>query len=320
VSETALVPSQSQQLPQISCEAKMPNGANTTVGEYFTLACSGDMPAPLKEPVQIVFPDEKQKHSLKISKVLKNETGKTVGGELELEVYSHQAGGYQQQKFILTDGEVKYEAQGVNWQIASVLQQGDKMNPPFGAMARHYPLWLWIVIILFVVVIGAIVAHFQRRSRLRRQLILAVLGEGREAIPFRELVKQQTAQAYSQFSGELRGVQKKLSAGTGSTNKHDPKILWADLDKAFRYYLVRELLTPAFAWSRRQLLSDIKKHHRRVYDGVRRELQQTLQELEKGLGQNITLRDCEQLYQQTRETADKIYKLRVTESKRWRPA
>jgi hypothetical protein len=57
-----------------------------------------------------------------------------------------------------------------------------------------------------------------------------------------------------------------------------------------------------------------------VYDGTRRDLQHTLQELEKGLGQNITLRDCEQLFQQTRETAQKIYNLRVTESKRWRPA
>jgi hypothetical protein len=310
----------------ISCNLNMPSGPNTTVGELFQLKCEGDMPVKLNEPIQLVLPpteppDPQVKHVLKVSKVLSNDTGKNIGASFALEVYSHKAGEYSPPKLTFTDGVTTYESGEVKWKIATVVQQGDEMNPPYGPFERSYPLWFWLAILGCVLVVVAIAAHFQRRARIRRQLILGVLGEGRELMPFKELVKVQNSQAYAQFARDLRTAQKKLSGGTTAANKADPQLLWQEIEKAFRYYLVRELLTPAFTWSRRQLLSDIKKHHRRVYADSSRDLKQVLQELEKGRGQStITLLDCEQLFEETRTTAEKIYNTRLSESRRWRSA
>lgn len=317
-------PAQAAEAPKVQCSLNMPNGPQTTVGELFTMTCEGEMPTKLAENVQLVLPpldppDARAKHDLKLSRVVVNETGKTIGSELVLEVYSHRAGEFELPKLTITDGVTTYESGPIKWQIASVLQQGDEMNPPFGGVDRSYPLWFWGSILGVILLVAAIVIHFQRRARIRRQLIFGVLGEGHEHMPFRELVKMQNSQAYAQFSRDVRAIQKKLSAGQGAQAQFDPQEVWKDVDKAFRFYLVRELLTPAFGWSRRQILSDIKKHHRRVYNETSRELKQILQEFDKGVGQTkITLLDCEQLFNEARIVAQKIYQVRTYEAKRWR--
>lgn len=282
------------------CEVQIANPP-VTVGDPFTLSCQGNFGAGFSSTTQIVPVDEKNKYTLKILGVKS-----ASPGDAQFTVTSYKAGDFKDQVFIISDGLVNAKTDPLAWSVKSVLEQDSKPFPPMGPMKMSYPNAVWLVILLILAAISLIVWQRLNRRRARRNLIEGVLGAGREGVPFRELVKIQNTQAFSQFSRDLRQVQKDMNA----MKPKPADEIWAELEKAFRLYLVRELLTPAFDWSQRQILNDIKKNHRKVYNRCSAQLRRGLSEFEKGKGQKVTLSDCEQMYVLTRQIADEVYEAR----------
>lgn len=282
------------------CEVQIANPP-VTVGDPFTLSCQGNFGAAFSAGTQIVPVDEKNKYTLKILNVKS-----ATSSDATFTVTSYKAGDFKDQSFIISDGLVNAKADGLAWSVQTVLQQDSKPFPPMGPMKMSYPNALWIALVLVLAVISLVVWQRLNRRRARRNLIEGVLGAGREGVPFRELVKIQNTQAFSQFSRDLRVVQKEMNA----MKPKPADDIWAELEKSFRLYLVRELLTPAFDWSQRQILNDIKKNHRKVYNRCSVQLRRGLSEFEKGKGQKVTLNDCEQMYLLTRQIADEVYEAR----------
>ncbi len=271
------------------------------VGDPFTLSCQGEFGKAFSPNAQIIFSDANNKYNLKILG-LKNSSA----NDATFTVVSYKAGEFTNQGFVLTDGSVIAKVENLNWKIQSVLEKGSKPFPPMGPLDLRYPNSLWIAILLVLAAIGLIIWRIMNKRRVRRGLIQAVLGVGREDVPFRELVKVQNTQAYSQFSRDLRAIQKEMNAMKPKPTEE----IWLELEKAFRFYLVRELLTPAFNWSQRQVLNDIKKNHRKVYNRCAFQLRKGLSEFDKGKDQKVSLSDCEQMYLLVRQIADLIYETR----------
>lgn len=271
------------------------------VGDPFTLNCQGEFGQAFSANTQTVFPEDANKYNLKILGVKSASASDAV-----FTVVSYKAGEFTNQAFILTDGAVTAKVEGLNWKIESVLEQDAKPFPPLGPLSMRYPNALWIAIAIIIAVIGIVIWRIMSKRRARRELIQAVLGVGREDVPFRELIKIQNTQAYTQFSRDLRVIQKEMNAMKAKPTEE----IWGDLEKAFRFYLVRELLTPAFNWSHRQILGDIKKNHRKVYNRCASQLRKGLNEFDKGKGQKVAVTDCEQMYALVRQIADDIYEAR----------
>lgn len=271
------------------------------VGDIWTLNCAGNLSQPFAPSAQIVFADEKDKLNLKILKVRRSDTLSH-----EFDVVSYKAGEFTDQKFMITDGQSVGRVTGLSWKIESVLQQDSKPFPAIASEKMNYPLWLWLSIAAVFLVIGLVIWRVMKRRKQRQELIEAVLGVGHETKSFREIVKIQNNQAYAQLCRDLRNVQKSMNAFKPKPANE----IWLDLDKAFRYYLVRELLTPAFTWSSKQILADIKKNHRKVYNASQLLLRRTFSEFDLGSGKALTIQDCEQVYVLVRDASDKIYEVR----------
>lgn len=271
------------------------------VGDPFTLNCQGEFGQAFTSSVQTAFPDDANKYNLKILGVKSSSSSDAV-----FTVVSYKAGEFTNQGFILTDGVVTAKVEGLNWKVESVLEKDAKPFPPLGPISMRYPNAVWIALVLVLAIVGIIIWRIMSKRRARRELIQAVLGVGREDVPFRELIKIQNTQAYTQFSRDLRVIQKDMNAMKPKPTEE----IWGDLEKAFRFYLVRELLTPAFNWSHRQILSDIKKNHRKVFNRSAVQLRRGLNEFDKGKGQKVTISDCEQMYTLVRQIADDIYETR----------
>jgi hypothetical protein len=272
------------------------------VGDIWGLNCAGSLPQPFTATAQIVFADEKDKLNLKILKVRRSDNLSH-----EFDVVSYKAGEFKDQKFMITDGQNIGRVSGLNYNITSVLKEDSKAVPPIGSEKMNYPIWLWVSMALFFVVIGLVVWRIFRRRKQRQELIEVVLGVGHENKSFREIIKIQNNQAYSQLCRDLRVVQKEMNAFKPKPAKDH----WAALEKAFRYYLVRELLTPAFTWSTKLIIADVKKNHRKVYNAAHMHLRRALSEFDRASGKDLTAQDCEQVYILVRDASDKIYQARA---------
>ena len=288
--------------PRLNCEVVLPEppvagpASPLNVGDIWNLRCQSDQVKTFSENAQIVFADEKDKLNLKILKVR----------DLEFDVVSYRAGEFKDQTFLISDGVTTARVAPISWKIESVLTPDSQPFPPFSGERMSYPLWYWLAFLLSLVVVSLWVYSIFRRRKTRRQLITSVLGAEFEGQSFREIIKIQNKQAYLQLSRDLRQIQKDLNA----FKPKEPQLIWNELEKSYRLFLVRELLTPAMSWSTKAILKDIRRHHPRVFKACQKGLHKTLTEFERGQGQSCTLKDCEQVLMLVRESSDQIYAVR----------
>lgn len=288
----------------LNCQLDMqglPADQPLTVGAPFLLSCDGEMSAPLeKKSAQFVWPDENAKYTLQLLEVRDSTTN-----HFTLLVTSYRVGEHKDVVAKITDGAITVETSPLQLKVATVIEQGDEPTPEpsVGPFYISYPLWFWLSIagaILIILLTGFFFVHRKRA----RQKMLEELDKYMTMLP-----------PFSQFSKDLRvfvrdlGMQK-ADVGPGEMARR--------LDEIFRLYLVRELRVPAHQATDAEVMREIRRSHRFLFEELRADLHRTLSELSHAKADlsKITLKDCEDLLFLVRGLTEKIQALVRTQKKR----
>jgi hypothetical protein len=271
-----------------------------TVGQPFELVCDGEMSVPLTKTAQFVWPDENAKYTLQLLEVRDSTLN-----HFTLLVTSYRVGEHKDLVAKISDGTTTVETSPLQLKVATVLEQGDepKPEPSVGPFYISYPLWLWFSIagaILIILLTGFFVIYRKRA----RQKVLQELDKYMTMLP-----------PFSQFSKDLRVFVRDLGM-------HKPDVsagaMAQRLDEIFRLYLVRELRVPAHTATDAEVMREIRRTHRFLFDDLRADLHRTLSELSHAKDDlsKITFKDCEDLLYLVRSLADKIQALVRVQKKR----
>jgi len=113
--------------------------------------------------------------------------------------------------------------------------------------------------------------------------------------------------AFAEYSKDARLLGRQLSASTADTDAPANNLkLRAKLEESFRLYLIRELRVPALQVSDRELLKEIRRSHKAVFQQCEADLRRFFFELEK-IRETVTRKDCDDLLTLSRKLADRIY-------------
>jgi len=263
-----------------------------TVGDVLSLSCAGDMPAALEKSAQFIWADESSQYTLYVLDV-----AESTNQNFKLLVTSYRPGQYSNYKLKISDGKTTVETSEVQFAVQSVWPQGEKPEPvpSYGPFYVSIPLWFWLSVAAAFLALGLLVFYFVHRKQ-QRQKLLNDLDKHMTMLP-----------PHSQFSKDLRLITKNLSPSPITPDQYSE--IAKSINEAFRLYLIRELRVPALQFTDRQILAEIKKRHRALYEDLKAEILRGLTELSSAM-QNLSklgYKDCEDLFFLVRATADKIH-------------
>lgn len=265
-----------------------------TVGSKFKANCAGDIPVNWQDgPLGLVFPSKEAEYSLVIL-----EAAKVESNAVELILTGYKAGEHAPEYVRIVQGEQGFEVQKPQWQIQTVLKQGqeNKPYPPFGPWNLALPYWFMAAVVVVVIAIGILLARFIRRRTQRRRMLT-------------DLEKHKTALSpLHQFYRDARQIRRRLNQ---VKSDDDVREAADDLNREFRLYVLREFQIPTLDWSNRAILSDLRRRHRRVHRKAGDELGKTLRELARMKAHSsVLLKDVEQIYRMSMDSVEKLAKAR----------
>ncbi len=248
-----------------------------TVGREFYLICDGEWPKDLAQD-KISFEGETaQKYQLK----LLGFEFRTLT-EVDLKVTSYLAGGHKFPNLILTDGEKKVELGPVEFQVQSVLTQGEKVEPygPFGPATIPVPIFYWLVLVGVLVLVSVSIGFRVWRHN-QRQAMLEKLKQHESSLsPLQE------------FHQSMRKLQRSNTVFYGSSSSAEEiQLGMTELSRMFKVYISRRLRVPAFEWSERLILADIRHYHPEVFGEYSRKVHDLFSEFKKAQGSSYKLQD-----------------------------
>jgi hypothetical protein len=264
------------------------------VGDHFDLVCSGYDNTTLGETVYFEFKEEGQKYTLQLLH-LKKETD----GVLRLDVTSYKTGEHKDLNAVLTDGLLKYSVGPMNFQVNSVLKQEEEQKPvpSIGPLELSLPVWYWIVLgvgiaIFFLRIVNHLFARIKKKKLIE------------------EMQSMQTMlSAFGQFNKDMRHSLKQIQ---NPKNEKQANELLSKMQEDFQLYLVRELMIPAHKLKPHAIIKELKSEHKNVYGLCRSDIEKLFLEFEKADADKtrIDLKDCEQVFYQTRKVCEKIYAIK----------
>lgn len=265
-------------------------GLAITVGDKMLLTCADSFgAAPAADSLNVVVDAPEKAYQLKVLKVLE-----TSSQQVKVLVTGYVPGRYQDQIFKFSDGKISFETSPIAFTVESIIDPAKPPEKPFpseGPFHLSLPLWFWLTWAALAIFIAAIVTLIFLRRRRRARLMA-------------ELERYATMLSpYAQYSKDMRQLSRQMNS-TGQSAVD----MFKKLDEDFRLYLIRELKVPALQVSDRQLLGEIRRAHRNIYDGYQSELRRILFELEKGRRDidRVKIKDCEDLLFLSRRLADSI--------------
>ena len=272
-----------------------PGGASLdalTVGAKFRLDCNGDLPVAwdVQQPVTVQLPDpNQQKYDLKILQTLSLEPQMA-----KFVVTSYRAGEFSPEYVRIFTGKAGFETTGLRWQVQSVLPKDRKPEayPAFGPYLINMPFWVWFVIFVAVLfVVGAIyrlVRRYQQRKKVQQ-----ILKDHASALP-----------PHTQFHREMRQIKKAIDSQQSTIG------IALKLDSEVRLYLLRTFQMPALDWSDREILKELKRKRRSLYDSERARVAKALRELTQlKKSDSVKTQDLEQMFVLSRDTVDRLERL-----------
>ena len=109
---------------------------------------------------------------------------------------------------------------------------------------------------------------------------------------------------YNQFHREMRQLLREYQSS--SYIKKSEKVgageYGSELNRIFRLYLIRELQIPALNRKSREIMLELKRHHKPVFKSVGVEIQRLLREFEKAMEskEKLGMVDCDQFCEMSR--------------------
>lgn len=210
--------------------------------------------------------------------------------------------------YVLSDGLRAVALNDVHFEVQSVIdpqQPPKELFPPWGPAKMQYPIWLWLASALLLVgALLVIVRGLQKRQQ--RKSALAALQKHRTALS-----------PYNQFNKDIRFLNK--DAGQFASEKWNnggSQDYLNKLNEHFRWFLVRELLVPAFEWSTQNILNEIKENDVELFEVLKLPLQKALLELQraKNRKQSLSPLDAKNLEELCRKVADTVFEYRKSQA------
>jgi hypothetical protein len=191
----------------------------------------------------------------------------------------------------------------IPFSVASVIDPKNPPKEPYGAlgpMRLSLPFWYWLVVAGVLAVFALIVAaRLWQRSKKRKLLAKMRIFE--------------TAQTpFFQFHQQVRKALRDIGFVQGDADNGEIfSSAVKNLNEAYRVYLGRTFLVPALDWNEKQILSDLKKHHRSAYEDERAGFKKSLAELSRAQAElsrqgKLSVKDVEQLIKLVRDHVDRI--------------
>jgi hypothetical protein len=217
----------------------------------------------------------------------------------DLIVTSYQAGEIKTANLVLTDGLKSVELGPVDIKVASVLKPVPGVKPesfpPYAPVQAAWPIWVWVLIALVISTGVFLIWRWIRRGRKQRQIRKRLLDHPIAATP------------YAHFNRELRILARnhRLVGGAEQTSE-EVKTFIVKLDDSFRWFLARELVTPAFDSSPNEIRASLRRKNRDLDKDAGRDLVMVLKELvrAKASKSDLTAHDGRQLLELCRKVAD----------------
>ena len=265
-----------------------------TVGKKFSLHCEGDRVSLARHGLTLELPKE-QAYALKILDV-----DSLTDNSVDLIVTGYRAGEIKLPDLILTDGKEKIGLKKVEFNIVSVLSGNPKPYPPYAPLSLAWPIWVWVALSIFGVLIGLGIWRLTQRNRLYRKL--------REQLDSRPIA----VSPYIHFNKELRRLAREHEL-VGGGHESGEKVLEfiRALNEAFDLFIAGELLVPAFDFTPGEVRRALKRQDRSLHKQVGRDLYVVLRELYRALkAGSLSDHDGRQLLELCRKVADVIAKAR----------
>jgi len=268
--------------------------AALTVGSRFGMNCHGDIAVSWdSSKPHIAFAKPEENYTLYILKVVRQDPN-----DAQYEVTSYKPGDHVPEYIRVLQGapgsERGFEVSHPKWTVKSVLKPNEQ-NTPYGSFGPwKLSLPLWFVILVCVILAAAIffVVRKVRKYQQRRRM-LEDLERHRTAIP-----------PLHQFYRDARLLSRRMHT---AKDPADLKKLGEDLNREFRLFVLRQFKIPAFDWSNRSILRDLKQRHRKVYRASGIPLRKTLRELDHLKARTeVTSKDFDQMYRMSLDTAEKL--------------
>ncbi|MBC7372251.1 MAG: hypothetical protein H7326_11835 [Bdellovibrionaceae bacterium] len=265
-----------------------------TVGREFYLNCEGEWPRTLvQEKLHFEAPPE-QKYVLRLMKFeFRTPT------QADLTVTSYIAGDVKIPNLILTDDTQKLELGPVDFQVKSVIKQGEKVEAfgPIGPATIGIPFLYWILLLATIgIVIFAIVLRVWRASQ-RRAMLERLKQHDSALTPIQE------------FHGSMRKLQRANPVFYGKdATSEELRAGIEELARMFKVYISRRLSVPAFEWSERLILNDIRRYHAEIHAENSRKIHDLFTEFKKAQGSTEKLngKDVTQLSESLRKNIEAI--------------
>lgn len=164
--------------------------------------------------------------------------------------------------------------------------------PPFGPFKLSFPWWYYGAWALAIFVLLYFFWRRYRRYSSRKKLVESLSAHSTALSPFNQLNKD------IRILLRDRRLEKPENLG--------PFV--SEMEKLFRLFLVRQLTVPAMEWSDREIIGDIKKHHRKVHIESAGRMSNLFREFKKAQGakEKLTKVDAEQLLEMSRQVADLV--------------
>ena len=287
---TAVWTCQALQLDATAASNAQPVG-ELTVGETFLLSCGGG-PAPLDAKLTSLRLPKGSEHLIRLL-----EARALDANHAAFVATAYLAGDLKPVDVFLGDGTSLVRLEGIQLKVKSVINPQETPGPkPYGPvepLAIGYPAWIWLAFAAVMAVGAAVVARkVKRRSEHRR------LKDTLAAHPI-------VGSAYAHFNREMRLAGRKYPPRSEAGPARD---YVAELDRAFRWLVARELLVPSLEGGPHGALAELARRNPKAHRAHAQVIARTLSELTRALrpGAPVTMTDGQQLAELCRKAADAI--------------
>ena len=225
-------------------------------------------------------------------------------------VTGYKPGNYESQSLEFTDGENGFRIENLTWNVESVLK-GEKKEPypPFGPFRMSVPIWYWLSIALVILALLIFFIFKLKKYFDRKKLIEQLKAKGTALAPFNQFYKK------LRFTCRGWKARQWSERQTGAKSEGVEEVV-TQIDRIFREYVMREFLIPTLEWSDQQVLKEMRRRHRRIYEELKSEMERLLRELKRAKlnSEALTGVDCEQLAMMSQQVTEKIHAMKMERS------
>lgn len=263
--------------------SQTPNSNVWTVGDIYTLSCSGLESFEIEEPLRFVFKDPVLEYSLQPLKI-----DKASPQSFELLVTSYKPGDHSVEGFSLIGANKQEVRLGpLNWKVQSVLNPEVQAQPiaPYGLIKMVYSPWfIWSSVAAVAVLAFVLFRAWFVRHRLKQEVVQKV-GSLAQGDPLAD------------WAREMRSLRRRLYLPNSFKEKISTQVFLKGLKQQSELFLVRTLRLPFHSRSPKNLRPWLKRR----FPVVEKEHYQSINALFNEIAQALQLeapseKDCDQLY------------------------